>query len=251
MSITCSYTRGTKKNPCLFPQIIKTPEINVSNVFSVMIVPIVFEIQLSFCLQEKNIMGVISGGVRSVKHLEIPRFRDSPFQRFPVQRFPVLEIPPFRDSPFQRFPLLEIPRFRDSPFQRFPLLEIPRSPFPHSPFPVLEIAFEKSNATNFGNQTCHLRNQTRQILEIKRTNFGNQTCHLRNQTDKFWKSKVSFEKSNATNFGNQTCHLRNQTRQILEIKRTNFGNQTCHLRNQTDKFWKSKVSFEKSNTINS
>ena len=68
-----------KKIPCLFPQIIKTPEINVSNVFSVMIVPIVFEIQLSFCLQEKNIMGVISGGVRSVKHLEIPRFRDSPF----------------------------------------------------------------------------------------------------------------------------------------------------------------------------
>ena len=42
-----------KKIPCLFPQIIKAPEINVSNVFSVMIVPIVFEIQLSFCLQEK------------------------------------------------------------------------------------------------------------------------------------------------------------------------------------------------------
>ena len=59
------------------------------------------------------------------------------------------------------------------------------------------MSFEKSNAINFGNQRCHLRNQTRQILEIKR--------------DKFWKSTVSFEKSNASNF-------RNQTRQILEIK---------------------------------
>ena len=36
--------------------------------------------------------------------------------------------------------------------------------------------------------------------------------------DKFWTSKLSFEKSNASNFGNQNCHLRNQTRQILEIK---------------------------------
>ena len=35
---------------------------------------------------------------------------------------------------------------------------------------------------------------------------------------KFWKSKVSFEKSNASNFGNQKCHLKNQTRQILETK---------------------------------
>ena len=51
------------------------------------------------------------------------------------------------------------------------------------------MSFEKSNATNFGNQKCHLRNQTRQILEIKRV--------------KFWKSKM---------------HLRNQTRQTLKIK---------------------------------
>ena len=52
-----------------------------------------------------------------------------------------------------------------------------------------KVSFEKSNAINFGNQKCHLRNQTRQILEIKRV--------------KFWKSKM---------------HLRNQTRQTLEIK---------------------------------
>ena len=32
-----------------------------------------------------------------------------------------------------------------------------------------KLLFEKSNATNFGNQKCHLRNQTRQILEIKMT----------------------------------------------------------------------------------
>ena len=31
---------------------------------------------------------------------------------------------------------------------------------------------------------------------MKRTEFGNQETHLRNQTDKFWKSKVSFEKLN-------------------------------------------------------
>ena len=30
-----------------------------------------------------------------------------------------------------------------------------------------KVSFEKSNAINFGNQKCHLRNQTRQILEIK------------------------------------------------------------------------------------
>ena len=58
--------------------------------------------------------------------------------------------------------------------------------------------------------------------------------------DKFWTSKLSFEKSNASNFGNQNCHLRNQTRQILEIKNPieksnakNFGNEKCYLRNQT------------------
>ena len=51
------------------------------------------------------------------------------------------------------------------------------------------VSFEKSNAKNFGNQKCHLRNHTRQTLEIKRV--------------KFWKSKM---------------HLRNQTRKTLEIK---------------------------------
>ena len=49
----------------------------------------------------------------------------------------------------------------------------------------------------------------------------------------FWKSKVSFEKSNAINFGNQKCHLRNQTRQILEIKRLKVWKSKMHLRNQT------------------
>ena len=44
----------------------------------------------------------------------------------------------------------------------------------------------------------------------------NKRQHL--NIDKFWKSKVLFEKSNAINFGNQKCHLRNQTRQTLEIK---------------------------------
>ena len=51
--------------------------------------------------------------------------------------------------------------------------------------------------------------------------------------DKFRKSKVSFEKSNATNFGNQKCHLRNQTRKTLEIKRIKFWKSKMHLRNQT------------------
>ena len=73
------------------------------------------------------------------------------------------------------------------------------------------MSFEKSNAANFGNQKCHLRNQARQILEIK-------SVIREIKRDKFWKSKVSFEKSNATNFGNQKCHLRNQRGQILEIK---------------------------------
>ena len=44
----------------------------------------------------------------------------------------------------------------------------------------------------------------------------NKRQHL--NIDKFWKSKVLFERSNAMNFGNQKCHLRNQTRQILEIR---------------------------------
>ena len=44
----------------------------------------------------------------------------------------------------------------------------------------------------------------------------NKRQHL--NIDKFLKSKVLFEKSNAMNFGNQKCHLRNQTRQILEIR---------------------------------
>ena len=48
---------------------------------------------------------------------------------------------------------------------------------------------KKSNATNFGNQKCHLRNQTRQVSEIK-------SAIWLIKSDKFRKSKVSFEKSN-------------------------------------------------------
>ena len=59
-----------------------------------------------------------------------------------------------------------------------------------------------------------------------------------NYAYKFWKSTVSFEKSNR--------HILEIKSATSEIKQTNFGNQKCHLRNQTEKFWKSKVSFKKS-----
>lgn len=42
---------------------------------------------------------------------------------------------------------------------------------------------------------CHLRNQTRQILEIK--------CYLKNQMRQILKIQNPFEKSNVTNFRNQ------------------------------------------------
>ena len=67
----------------------------------------------------------------------------------------------------------------------------------------------------------------------------NKRQHL--NIDKFWKSKVLFEKSNAINFGNQKCHLRNQTRQILEIKRVKFWKSKMHLRNQTRQTLKIKI----------
>ena len=83
------------------------------------------------------------------------------------------------------------------------------------------MSFEKSNVINFGHQNCHLRNQTRQILEIK-------TVIWEIKRVKFWKSKLSFEKSNASNFRNQKSNW--------EIKR--------------EKLWKWKVLFEKSNATN-
>ena len=64
------------------------------------------------------------------------------------------------------------------------------------------------NITNFGNQKL--------ILVIKRTDFGNQETNLRNQTDKFWKSKVSFEKSNGQILETKSV--------ISEIKRDKFKN---------------------------
>ena len=69
----------------------------------------------------------------------------------------------------------------------------------------------------------------------------NKKQHL--NIDKFWKSKVLFEKSNAINFGNQKCHLRNQTRQILEIKnafeKSNATNlkSKWHNKNEKDFFF--------------
>ena len=59
--------------------------------------------------------------------------------------------------------------------------------------------------------------------------------------DKFRKSKVSFEISNATNFGNRKCHLRNQTQQTLEIKRVKFWKSNMHLRNQTQQTLEIKI----------
>ena len=67
---------------------------------------------------------------------------------------------------------------------------------------------------------CHLRNRTRQILEIK-------SVIWEIKRDKFWKSKVSFEKSNASNF-------RNQTRQILEIKNAFEKSNATNFKNQYD-----------------
>ena len=55
------------------------------------------------------------------------------------------------------------------------------------------------------------------------------------KSDKFWKSKVPFDKSNATNLGNQKCHLRNQT--------TSFWKSNMYWKNQTRKFWKSKMQL--------
>ena len=83
--------------------------------------------------------------------------------------------------------------------------------------------------------------------------------------DKFWKSKMAFEKSKETSFGNQKYHLINQTRQILEIKSViwevkrshfenqtcteriklgNFGNQKCSWEIKRVKFWKSNISWK-------
>ena len=97
---------------------------------------------------------------------------------------------------------------------------------------------------------CHVdKIHTCLILEIK-----NAIWEIKR--DKFWKSKVSFEKwnvtnfgnqkcmsfekSNATNFVNQKCHLGNQTRQILSY----FGNQKHYLRNQMTSFWKLNIYWK-------
>ena len=52
------------------------------------------------------------------------------------------------------------------------------------------------------------------IWEIKRTNFGNQKCHFRNQTRQILEIKSLISEIKRTNSGNQRCHFRNQTRQI-------------------------------------
>ena len=51
----------------------------------------------------------------------------------------------------------------------------------------------------------------RQILEIK-------SVIWEIKRDKFWKSKVSFEKSNASNFGNQKCIWEIKRDKLLQIK---------------------------------
>ena len=80
-----------------------------------------------------------------------------------------------------------------------------------------------------------IKNQTRQILEIKsviweikRDKFRKSKVPFdKSKATNFWKSKVPFHKSNATNFGNQKCHLRNQT--------TSFWKSNMYWKNQTRK----------------
>ena len=81
-------------------------------------------------------------------------------------------------------------------------------------------------------RNCHVDNiRTCLILEIK-----NAIWEIKR--DKFWKSKVSFEKSNATNFGNQKCQ--NQ-KHYLRNQMTLFWKLNIYWKNQTGKFWKSKM----------
>ena len=70
---------------------------------------------------------------------------------------------------------------------------------------TIKNAFQRAYSTNLENISVHL------VIEIEKLWKSNSSVISEIKRDKFWKSKVSFEKSNASNF-------RNQTRQILEIK---------------------------------
>ena len=95
------------------------------------------------------------------------------------------------------------------------------------------VTWISSISVSFWKSKRHFRNQTRQILEID-------SVIWEIKRDKFWKSKVSFEKSNAANFGNRTRH-------ILKSNSSNFGNQKCIWQIKRDKLWKSKLLLEKWN----
>ena len=90
------------------------------------------------------------------------------------------------------------------------------------------MSFEKSNATNSGNQVSFEKSKLVKFWKSKVSFEKSNATNFGNQSDKVWKSKVSFakskvlfEKSNAINFGNQKCHLKNQRRLILEIESVN------------------------------
>ena len=78
-----------------------------------------------------------------------------------------------RGLPSSFFPSASATAAIRSSFYRQPIViwKIKREKFWKS-----KASFEKSSATNFLNQNCHLRNQTRQFLKKKK-------CHLRNQND--------------------------------------------------------------------
>ena len=95
---------------------------------------------------------------------------------------------------------------------------------------ILEIkkSLQKTKWTNFGNSKI--------TLDVKRTNFGNQKYHLRNhQRDKFWKLKVSFQKSNGQiletkkSFQKSKGQILEIKKIILEIKQTNSGKFKSHF----------------------
>ena len=69
----------------------------------------------------------------------------------------------------------------------------------------------------------------------------------------FWKSKMSFEKSNPINFGNQkkvSFEKSNAGDKLWKSNASNFGNQKCIWEIKRDRLWKSKLLLEKSNATN-
>ena len=87
---------------------------------------------------------------------------------------------------------------------------------------IIKNAFQRAYSTNLENISVHL------VIEIVKFWNSNSSVIWEIRRHKFWKSKVSFQKSNVSNFRNQKCNW--------EIKR--------------NKLWKWKVLFEKSNATN-